>query len=60
MHVLRYIGGGRWIAGVPARDIEVGVDVDAAEAPALIASGLYEDDGQDNESSGAVSLVDGD
>lgn len=35
---LRYVGGGRFIVGVPARDIEV----DPGEARRLVRTGLYE------------------
>lgn len=37
---LRYVGGTRYIIGVPTRDIDVPVD----EAYDLVASGLYEPD----------------
>jgi hypothetical protein len=35
---LRYVGGNRYLPGVPACDIDVNVE----EADALIATGLYE------------------
>lgn len=39
-NALRYVGGGRWIRGVPARDL--GPDeVALFDTDALLASGLY-------------------
>jgi len=39
-HALRYVGDGRWIRGVPARDLEPD-EAAAFDADALVASGLY-------------------
>ena len=37
---LRYVGDGRWIRGVPARDLEPD-EVARFDSDALVASGLY-------------------
>lgn len=37
---LRYVGDGRWIRGVPARDLSAD-EVAALDSRALIRSGLY-------------------
>jgi len=37
---LRYVGDGRWIRGIPARDLTAG-EAAAFDTDALLASGLY-------------------
>lgn len=39
---LRYIGGGRWLHGVPARDLAAEEVEDCGGEQELVASGLYE------------------
>jgi hypothetical protein len=39
-NALRYVGDGRWIRGVPARDLEPD-EAALFDADALVASGLY-------------------
>lgn len=39
---LRYVGGGNWLPGVPARDLEGGEVAWYGGESVLISSGLYE------------------